>query len=487
MYKRPEKKKEALKLAVLYSAMTITVIVVATFLVLGILGYRFDRNTGTLEQSGLVQFASTPSGATIEIEGKAIAPRTPAKSAVEPKTQEFVMWKEGYETWRKSVEVNAGSLVWLNYARLIPKERPVETVSEYRTMANSLASPNKKSILLQTDASRPQLRLVDISSAAPKGVDITVPQELISKPDTSATEAVNGVLALKAWDVDGRYVLATYTRTDESQEWLVLDTRDMAKSRNITREFSVPITNIQFAGTSGNLFYALVGGDIRKLNVSDGTLSRPLVANVEQFSVYDTHVVSYVAKQSESAPRTAGVYREGDAEVTTLHTAKNENATLNVAIAEYFGSNYVAVSENERVSVYKGSYAALSAENAVDPLTSWSLDAPVERLMFSPGKGYVVATAGSQLTSFGLERNTFSDGTIASGTANDLRWLDDMMFWSVVEGKLVSRELDNANVHTIGSAEATQTATLSQNGTYLYSIGKTDAGYSVQRIKMIID
>ncbi len=487
MYKRPEKKKEALKLTVLYSAMTITVIVAATFLILGILGYRFDRNTGTLEQSGLVQFASTPSGATIEIEGKAITPRTPAKSAVEPKTQEFVMWKEGYETWRKSVEVNAGSLVWLNYARLIPKERPVEVVSEYRTMANSLAAPSKKTILLQTDTTRTELRLVDISGATPKGVDLSIPEALIAKPGASATDAVAGVLGLKVWDADGRYVLATYTRTDESPEWLVLDTRDMSKSRNITREFSVPITDIQFAGTSGNLFYALIGGDIRKLNISEGTLSRPLVADVEQFSVYDTHVVSYVAKQAESARRTAGVYREGDAEVTVLHTAKKDDATVRIAIAEYFGSNYVAVSEDETVSVYKGSYAALSAETAVDPLTSWSLDAPVERLVFSPGKAFIIATSGSQLTSFGLERNTFSDGTVASGEAKTLRWLDDMMFWSVIDGKLVTRELDNANVHAISAAEAGQTATLSQNGTYLYSIGKTNAGYQLQRVKMIID
>lgn len=487
MYKRPEKKKEALKLAALYSAMTATVLIVATLLILGILGYRFDRNTGTLEQSGLVQFASTPSGATIEIEGKAIAPRTPAKSAVEPKTQEFVMWKEGYETWRKSVKVDAGSLVWLNYARLIPKERTVEAVSEYRTMANSLAAPNKKSILLQTDATRAQLRLVDITSAMPKGVDLSIPTALIAKPNTSATDLTTGTLTLNAWDADGRYVLASYARTEESPEWLVLDTHDITKSRNITREFSVPISDIQFSGTSGNVFYALIGGDIRKLNVSEGTLSRPLVTNVEQFSVYDTHVVSYVAKQADSLRRTAGVYREGDAEVTVLHTATKDNATIHIAIAEYFGSNYAAVSENETVSVYKGSYTALSAENAVDPLTSWSLGASVEHLEFSPGKAFIVATAGSQLTSFGLERNTFSDGTLASGTATSLRWLDDMMFWSVIDGKLTTRELDNANVHAISTAEAGQAATLSQNGTYMYSIGKTNAGYQLQRVKMIID
>jgi hypothetical protein len=48
------------------------------------------------------------------------------------------------------------------------------------------------------------------------------------------------------------------------------------------------------------------------------------------------------------------------------------------------------------------------------------------------------------------------------------------------------REFDGANVNTINPVVAGQTVTLSENGRWMYSIGKTETGFSLQRVRMIL-
>ena len=115
------KKRELATRIAVYSLMSTAVVAVVVLSLLYILGYRFDSSRHRVEQSGLVQFVTQPSGATVEVDGRALSQKTTAKESVSPGGHEFVMWREGYETWRKTLDIKAGTLTWLNYARLIPK------------------------------------------------------------------------------------------------------------------------------------------------------------------------------------------------------------------------------------------------------------------------------------------------------------------------------------------------------------------------------
>jgi hypothetical protein len=56
---------------------------------------------------------------------------------------------------------------------------------------------------------------------------------------------------------------------NEKYEWLILDTHDVGSTKNITKIFNVNIECIDFFGTSGNIFYALESGDIRKIDFEE--------------------------------------------------------------------------------------------------------------------------------------------------------------------------------------------------------------------------
>lgn len=481
MYRRPTKRQQTIRLSIIYTLMTISVLAVVGTLVLVVQGYRFDSGTGTLEQRGLIQFASTPSSATIEIDGRAIGSRTSAKTAVDPGTYEFLMWREGYETWRKTVDVEAGALVWLNYARLVPKELPVRSLASYERLDASLASPTNRSILLQPDQSRPTFQLVDISGSSISQQTVRIPSSQYTTPDE---DDVEHTFTMDHWDENGRYMLIRHAYGGQ-YEWIVLDTRQPNETENISQVFDIPVDSALFSGTSGNILYVLSGGSLRKLDLSAGTISRPLVSDVASFRLYDTNIVTYTTVPSEDDSRQVGVYREGDTTPHVVYTTESPNTPLDAQLTTYFNTTYMVIGDNTTFGVYTGHFdGRVNGDSRL--LVSRTTNEPISRVEFSLGRSHAFVRSGSDFYSYSIERDTVSHASLEEGAATSLRWLDEMNLWSSVDGSLVMQELDGANKHVINPIASGHAATLSRNGTYLYSIGTTDNGYQLQRVQMIL-
>jgi hypothetical protein len=79
MYHSKNIRKKRAQLFFVYALMAVAVVVTVAALVLVMLGYRFNRYDGTIEQGGLVQFDSKPSGATVMLDDITLANRTASK------------------------------------------------------------------------------------------------------------------------------------------------------------------------------------------------------------------------------------------------------------------------------------------------------------------------------------------------------------------------------------------------------------------------
>ena len=102
MYSPPAPgKKQTIKQIAIYTLMTLSVIVVVAILILVMLGYRLNRTTGTLEQGGLVQLNSTPSGANLMINGTRLGATTSTKTTLAPGSHSITMSRSGYTPWQK--------------------------------------------------------------------------------------------------------------------------------------------------------------------------------------------------------------------------------------------------------------------------------------------------------------------------------------------------------------------------------------------------
>lgn len=466
--------------------MSFLVVAIVAVLIFVISGFRYNEN-GVLEQGSLIQFGTIPGGATVQVDGKVISGKTPSKTSLLPGPHAFSMSKDGYETWQKTLNIASGTLTWLNYARLVPTNRPVEKVADFSTIASSLASTDGRLILLQPDAAQPTFRLADLGSDDVKQTILTLPATVYTSP----TPAVTHTYRIDQWDKGGRYVLLQHTYGDK-KEWIVMDTSDVASSKNVTKLLDIDIQTAVLSGTSGNILYELSSGDIRKIDLSAATISRSLVSHVTSFNLYSTDVISYVGTDaSDSAKRVVGLYREGDNAPHVLRTITDPaDVTLHIDASHYFSQDYVAIAVGKKIDVLSGTFPSSGSNDSssLSAFGSFYSSGNVESLSFSPLGYYVLAQTGPAFSSFDIEHQTAASGSFASSgvTTRPLQWLDESYIWADIDGNVTMREFDGANVHAINPSIFGQAVTLTKNGKFLYSVGKSDTGVQLQRVKMIL-
>lgn len=485
MHNKSLNKKKLIKRTVAYIVMTLAVIIIATYVVLFTLGYRLNLDDRQIEQYAMIQFNSTPSGATILIDGASTNIKTPAKTTVPAGSHTITMSLSGYQTWTKTINIESGMLDWINYALLIPEELTVEPVVNYATVYASVASPGGHYLLIQSQVDLAKFDLIDINSSTIKTKTLTIPATVYSE---ATTPVVIHSFYIDKWDNGERYALIKHVY-GEKYEWLVLDTQDVTLTKNITTLFDFAITNIQFSGTSGNVFYALGNSDIRKIDVSAGTISRPLVSNVNSFSIYGSDVICYIGTGSVQTEKIVGLYRDGDDSPYTVKTINmTEGLTLSASVSNYFNEYYVAIANGTSVDVSSGSFPSSTNEASLKPFISFVASQNVNNLSFSPSGQYVFARNGANFTSYDLEYKTLASSVIdGSGDSLAVKWLNNNYIWSDRGGSLSIREFDGANIHIMNSVTPGQAVALTSSGRYIYSINSVKTGgYQLQRVRIVL-
>lgn len=490
MFKKPTRRQVLIRRIILLTIAAIAVVIIVTVSILSMLGYRLDSGNGTLEQGALLQFDSKPNGASVFIDGTDIGSRTPNKQTVIAGTHTITMIRDGYEKWSRTLNLMAGTLTWLDYVRFVPKDRPIEQVTTHPSLSQLVFSPDNKWAITQEVASVPSFQLVDLRAEQVKSTPIIIPQSVYSEASTpDITHSFNVV----AWDSGSRYITVNHLFRDQS-EWLVVDTQNPNSTINISQLLGVGFRDVQFLGTSGKTFYALThDGTLRKIDVSAATLSRVFVTHVSSFNVFDNAIVSYVGiNPADATKRVAGVYRDGDESPHVVYETDVSDNSLHIAIGRYHSDDIVAIADGISVNIRRGSYPSSSSQDisSLQPFANFTTDSNVTALSLSPNTDYVLAQSGATFKTYEIEHQRLVAGAVAVPTGvspSTLRWLDAAHLWDDLSGTLVMRDFTGSNVFSIMKVEPGFSASLSQNGRFFYAVGKTDKGYHLQRIKMILD
>lgn len=463
--------------------VTITALVILSLFY--ILGYRVDLRQHTLEQTGVVQFITTPPDGTVEIDGSAISTRTPTKETVSPGIHEFVMWRDGYETWRKTLDIAPGTLTWLNYTRLIPKNHKAEAVLQVGTPAGNLVSLDHRFMALLPDASKPQVTVLDLTRDT-----LAAPQNYTLASDTysDANQQTGHQFSLVEWDSVGRFMLIKHQYADKT-EWLVFDRQTGKVRSNITRTMDVQIQNMVIMDGSGDHFLALINNDVRKIDLGSETLSKPLVSEVSSFTFDPTSgTVAYVEIPDEATGyRKVGVIKKDGKPVTMYRSDTPTTVPLFIRTAHYFSQDYVIIADGSKVTIYGGDFPN-NENDTMKKYASFTAPGDLSSLIIGPSGRFVLAQSGSRFVGYDIERKKLSSVADLPEGAAPLQWLDDFVLYYEHKGILTVREFDGANIHDLQTVVPGLTVTLSQNGKYLYSIGPTSNGHlQLQRLKMILD
>ncbi len=489
MFKKPSKKQLLIRRIAFSVLATFAVLVIVTVTVLSMLGFRLDSHNGRLEQGALLQLDSLPGGANVLIDGDDTGSRTATKRTLIAGTHNVTMTKDQYEHWTRTLSIEPGTLTWLNYVRLVPKERTPQSVAEYKTLSQLEFSPGGRWALAHETAASSKLKLIDLRSETVKTTELTIPAALYSEAETPA---INHAFEIRRWNPAGRYVLVKHTYGPaNAHEWLVLDTENITQSSNVTRTLSVEAHNLDFAGTNGKSLYALTNDNsIRKLDLAAGTISRALVTHVKSFSVFDTTILSYVGTDpTDATKQVAGIYRDGDEFPHILRTVDNLETTLHIAAGKYYGDDFVAIAEGNIVSILKGSYPGSTSQDAstLHEFAEMELIGAVNKLSFGPASDIVFAQTDTAFGTYEIEHRRHASAELTGDVRTSLQWIDNAYLSSIIDGKLVMRDFDNSNNYTIATADAAFGSSLSTNGRFYYMVAKNDNGYQLQRVRMILE
>lgn len=461
-----------------YGVMTFAVVAISLICIMLLLGYRFDAKDGTIEQGGLVQFRSFPSGATIELDGKRLGFRTPGKYNVESGEHMVVMKLNGYQEWRKNTYVKPGELKWLNYARFVPTTLTSTSLASFGTVSDTLPSPDRRWYALQTDPAMPTVTLYDIRRPAqPVAATLQIPAEAYTNvPDQPHR------FSLEEWDFGGRYLLVRH-EVGTTIEYLRLDRTVANGAVNISKAFNLPLRDVHFSGNSGNVFYGLNETDIRRIDLGNQTITQPLVSEVESFELYGSKTIAFVAQRDEK--RVVGVY-EDDKEAAVRSFGLDQ--PVRIDITSYFDNNYLAISHGTTVEVIKDPES--TSDSAGRAFASFTTQRPAGWLQFSSSGRFVVAGRGVEFVTYDMETDDIFTGSF-DGTRSDeerpLQWIDDYYLAADTNELLAIGEFDGTNRHEIVRAAPGLAVTLSENGEYLFSIGKNEGGFTLQSTKMTND
>jgi hypothetical protein len=277
-----------------------------------------------------------------------------------------------------------------------------------------------------------------------------------------------------------------------TDEWLRVDRSRPEDTVNLTRLFRLTIAEAHFAGSTPNMIYARTDDVLRRFDVGAGSASAALVNGLKQFVVYGDDTVAFVSEREQSVGGSAnkqqvvGLYRRGQEVAVQAYAT---NAGLKIAYGEYTNHSYLAVHEGQgNIHIFRDPTVAATKETT--QFTTLHIGKAASQMKFSNNGRMLMSRAGNIVTTYDLELGApFSAALPFMGEEpkRGLAWLDDFYLWTDGGDTLRLVEFDGQNDRQITAVATGFTASLSQSGETLFSIGKQANGaYSLQASQLVI-
>ena len=483
MKRELSKRRQPLVRTAVYSLMTIAVVTIVMLLMLVVLGYQFNERDGRLEQGGLLQFASVPTGAAVTLDNNRLGPRTNSKSNVDVGSHSVSFDLNGYRTWKKTIDIKAGQIGWLSYARLIPSKITPISVRSFATLSGALASPRQNYMLLHEAADQPTFVLANIQGDTVQYASLTLPASSYTPPTVGKTQS----FTLESWSENEAAAIVKHVYDDDKTEWLLLDRDSPDRSINITTMFGIAPSKLQFAGKGDRLLFAQIDDTVRRINLDEQTLSRPLASKVTYFTGYDDKTIAYATSANDKHQRTVG-YAAVDVETPmTLGTFADDGKPLYVTMSTYFNQRYVVMLHGSSLTVEAGSLPTKDNKGTLKKIATATVTEGASDLSLEHNSRFAIMQLPNGFATYDIELDKYDETQWATQSASPrpLKWLDQYMLWSDNGGQLRLYEFDGANQQNIMPVTEGFAVSVSPNDKFIYGITQTDKGFELRRAQLI--
>lgn len=456
-----KKRMETIRLVVTETIMVVAVVFTVILLTFIAMGYNLNKD-GELGQSGLVQIRSLPTGATITIDGDTILAKTNTSRLLSAGEHTIKLTRDGYDSWEKTVVSESGRLLKMEYARLFYQNRTPEQVAEIDgDVQFFVPAPNRDYVIVVLKGNN-KWAYYDLRG------DGTVRTEL------DLTDIMKDLTPVEiTWDQNSDKVLVKTLHKNET-EWLVINVKNVKSSVNLTKEFAMNFSDVQFATDNGDKLYALENGNLRAIATNEKTVSQVMASDVKKYAFANSDLI-YLTNS-----RKLSLYQDNSDDIGLAEFAEADGL-VNIEMSEYIGQKYLAITVGRIMKVYRGSYPTED-----DKLSEMELVLDRE-IGFEPAslKEYtegeiLMARDNRNIVVYNAEANS-STGFELSG--DDFFMVDDYLVGTIVDGRLIVCDFDGTNKRDITSANSN--AFITKNSKWLYYLSKKDNKTTLTREKII--
>lgn len=472
MNRAAEKRKKRIQLTFIYFLMVSTVVGVTAILVLITQGYRFNKYDGKIGQGGLVQFNSDPGGASVTVDSITLGTSTPHRVTLTSGKHTITMKKKGFRDWQKNVTVRPGSVLWLNYAKLIPSDIKATAVMDFEKVDDSITSKSQKSMVILPDSTQPVLYHANLDRDTPVLKEIQIDMQVATVPAIGEAQHFK----LEKWDYDGRNILIKHTYGDEKVEWLVVDTQGPNRVINVNTAFpELKVNKIEFTmGNNQGLYVVNDLGELYELDIIGGTQSKAILSGVRDFNQYDNSTVVYSTQPDPATGRVSvGYLTRGNEKPRIVRTYPAGTTNHRLDIGKYYGQVYYALTHDNKMEILTGNLPASGASSDLTLVNVAEVNLP-DNQTFASGfslkeNRFVFAQSSVGIVSYDLELLKSSTVNFSTATDRSIVWVDKFHFVSQVGSDLRLSEFDGQNTHSISSGDHRQAYALKESGKYFYN------------------
>jgi len=499
-----KRKRQKIRVIIAEIGMVMAVAAIVVVSTLAAMGFVISGN-GSIEQSGLMQLHTLPTGANVKIDGAAVFGRTNLSRTLSAGEHSLEIYRDGYDSWQNKIKVRPGVLVRLYYPRLFLLSRTSEMV---KNLAKSgaldfyLASP-KRNYIVYAEQAATQWKMLEIRGDEVRETVLDMTKVLPGMVEEKTTRKIQATTDEKKIKFEGKIEEVRWSDNEENllvkvayegkSEWVLVRLRDMTRSANLSKTFGLGNdARLEFIDGAANELYVLEKRQLRRINTTNNIMSRILVENVVDF-MNDEMKVVYLSDSGDGKERKISVFRDDDKAGTEL-TEVADGVKVSVALSNYYDDDYVIWTEDNKVTVLYGRLPSYDENGAnIGSLKTLvegvELKETPERVEVSYGGEYWLATKANQFMAIDVD-----DGELYEYKAltDKARWFDDSMLYGVVDNQIVVWDFDGKNQRNLSENVKTKSdaalriddnspVTVASNNKYIYYLTSTNNNVYLSR------
>lgn len=426
-----KRRRQFIKVVIAELAMVIAVIAIVIVATLASMGF-FVNSEWTIEQSGLLQLHSLPTGASVELDGETLFFRTNLSRTMAEGDHTLKLTRDGYDSWQKTINMRPGVLLRVYYPRLFLQNRTADEILNLGEELAFYAASRDRSMILYAEQDSIEWNLIEIKNDEIRETTLNL-EDLL--PGVEAKKFTGEIRELK-WSNNSDRVLVKIVY-GEKIEWIMLDLKDPKSSLNLSETFGMDFTQIELVNGSMGQLFALRDRQLYRIDVADRKMSGVLLNNIESFASYGANLI-YLARvqdnEAGSQTQQIGIYKDGEKGGTIIATFSAKQQ-VKVALTNYYDQDYIAYTVDDSLTIYCGklpTYSGVGSENDLSSLEllidDRQLAATPSNLTVSPSGEYIVAQKGQQYMVVDMETGELHE---YEAPTTELRWFDDSMMYSV--------------------------------------------------------